>query len=307
MVGRGGGGVLTIADGGRVSSPLTYLGYAGGSGQVMLDGHNARRGVLETGQLLGGTGAGPVGGVLVFDGGVLRASAHQPQLTRNLGPSTVRAGGAFIDSQAFNVGIASGFTGVGGLTKLGSGTLDLRGVSSLGAWSAVDGGTLLVNGILHGDIEVRAGARLGGSGQVNGAVVVLPGGVLSPGNSPGTLGAAALDLRAGATLVIEAGDRLVIDGDVVLAGVIDFVGDADAFNAGLLSGFLSYGGTLSAGGLRIGQLPAGVERSRFALDFSTPGALALTTAVPEPASAALWLCGLIGLVVFARGRRAGRT
>lgn len=142
---------------------------------------------------------------------------------------------------------------------------------TLGGLSTVQAGTLLVNGSLSGDVRVDAGATLGGGGQIGGRITVLPGGTLSPGNSPGTLTAASLVLNAGSTLAIELGapgDRLVVLDDVTLAGRIDFSGDPSKLVG---SSFLSYGGTLLDLGIVIGSLPGGLDPAAFVVDFSTPG------------------------------------
>lgn len=66
------------------------------------------------------------------------------------------------------------------------------------------GGTLLVNGnnsLATGAVTVAAGAILGGSGTIGGAVTV--NGLLSPGNSPGDLSVASLALNPSSTVLTE--------------------------------------------------------------------------------------------------------
>ncbi|MFN3911389.1 autotransporter domain-containing protein [Hyphomonas sp.] len=78
--------------------------------------------------------------------------------------------------------------GTGSLRKLGLGLLELTGISAIGGDSFVDEGGLSINGVLGTNLlTVANGAYLAGSGGVNGQVIVLSGGVLRPGNSPGTL------------------------------------------------------------------------------------------------------------------------
>jgi len=78
--------------------------------------------------------------------------------------------------------------GSGGLRKFGDGVLRIAGISRLGGNSYIEGGALDVNGMFGTNLlTVVDGASLLGTGGVDGSVVVLPGGMLKPGNSPGTL------------------------------------------------------------------------------------------------------------------------
>jgi fibronectin-binding autotransporter adhesin len=77
--------------------------------------------------------------------------------------------------------------GAGSLRKTGLGTLTLSGDSSYSGSTTVEAGRLLVNGaVTNSALTVQSGATLGGSGAV-GATTILAGGIISPGNSPGTL------------------------------------------------------------------------------------------------------------------------
>ena len=314
-VGQSGIGTLTISAGGVVKSAVTYLGPEGaapGGGTLNLNGTAAARGVLETSQVLRGQGS------LFVDGGILRATTDQPGFLRNFGGVAVLANGVFVDSNGHQIGIDTTLTGPWGLTKLGQGTLDLHGLSFLGGLSTVDAGKLLINGNFTGNLQVNAGATLGGSGQINGSVNVLPGAVLSPGNSPGTLTLGSLTLGQDAHLIIELGalsDHLTINGDLTLDGFIDFIGDPVFYANGPLPSFISYTGTLIDHGIVIGTLPDGVDQQAFALDFSTPGVVGVRlgegsgtpTAVPEPSTTALMVLGVGMLLVRRKGRQAPGT
>ncbi len=297
-IGNNGTGTLTIGDGGIVKSPTTFVGTganAGAGGNLNLNGTPGRRGVLETGQIVQRQGT------IILDGGIVRASANQSDFLRNVSNVSVHANGAFIDSNNHNIGIGASLIGDGGLTKLGQGTLELRGISFLGGLSTVDAGKLLINTRFSGDIQVNSGATLGGSGEVVGAVHVLAGGILSPGNSPGNLTLGSLTLDHDSVLTIELGplsDHLTINGDVILDGTINFIGDPTFFTSGTLPSFISYTGTLTNHGIVLGVLPAGIDGSRFALDFSTPGVISMA-AVPEPSTTAMLAVG-VALVLSRR-------
>ncbi len=117
-----------------------------------------------------------------------------------------------------------------GLKKAGAGTL-LIARGALGDYTGpttVAAGTLVVDGSIASSslTTVNAGATLMGSGTVGATTV---NGTLAPGNSIG---------------------RLIINGDLVLAGTSDFEIDpngvlADLADLAAVSGNLTYGGTLN--------------------------------------------------------------
>jgi fibronectin-binding autotransporter adhesin len=91
---------------------------------------------------------------------------------------TVAAGG--------RLGIAGVISGSAGesLTKTGPGILELSGANTYAGATAVQAGTLVVNGALAaGTLTVDAGATLMGSGTIQGATSIF--GTHAPGNSPG--------------------------------------------------------------------------------------------------------------------------
>lgn len=301
-VGGDGRGVLTVDDGGVVRDRLTVLADQG-DGRLVLNGSAGHRGTLETEQVMGVIAARTE---LSFDGGVLRSTADQTDFLRFVPNVTVKAGGAYIDSNQHRIGTNASFVGPGGLHKIGGGAFDFRGLGFFGSLSQVEGGSLLVNGRLSGDVEVGAGATLGGNGEVGGLVTVLAGGTLSPGNSPGTLALGTLALAPGSSLLIELGDpsdRVVVAGDLTLGGKVDFIGDASVLLRGSFQ-FLTYGGVLLDKGLVIGSLPGGLNPTDYRFDLSTAGALGLAAvmAVPEPATTLLMAAGVLMLLAFRRYR-----
>ncbi len=118
-----------------------------------------------------------------------------------------------------NVGAA--LTGTGPLTKTGSGVLRLSGANTYAGATAIDEGALSVDGSITSSVTVGAAGTLMGSGTVTGDVESY--GLISPGNSPGTLTIAGnLYLGAGSTLFMEitptASDLLVVSGTTTING-----------------------------------------------------------------------------------------
>ena len=87
-------------------------------------------------------------------------------------------------------------SGAGSVTKIGSGTWTLAGASTYTGPTAVNTGTLLVNGSLAAEslVSVAAGAVLGGSGTIAGTLTM--NGILSPGTSYGASDTAIFNLGA---------------------------------------------------------------------------------------------------------------
>jgi outer membrane autotransporter protein len=164
-------------------------------------------------------------------------------------------------------------SGTGEFRKAGSGKLVLTEDSSAftGA-TAVNAGTLSVNGSLAGStVTVASGATLGGSGTV-GDTTIQSGGHLAPGNSVGSLSIAGdLTLASGANLDIELGapgassaspgvsDRLVVYGDLALNGVVNLSQSAASADGVAGLGYyrlITYGGALTANTATIGTTPS---------------------------------------------------
>lgn len=219
-IGNIGTGSLTVENGGLVRTEGgVLLGVASGSGgTLLLQGSTNNRGVLETSRIFAGDGTVSV----TFNGGLLRATDDNSNFFAGFDTRTITIGanGAIIDTNGHDIGISTTFTGAGALIKDGLGKLTLTGDSGstfTGAGSVV-AGTLAVNGILGGTIEV-IGGRLQGIGAV-GTTTNQPGGTIAPGNSIGTLTINGDYVGNGGRLEIETvlggdaspSDRLVITG-----------------------------------------------------------------------------------------------
>ncbi|MDP1579327.1 MAG: autotransporter-associated beta strand repeat-containing protein [Candidatus Didemnitutus sp.] len=225
--GSGRNGTLTISSG-TVSAAVTQLATDGTAvGTLNLNG-----GVLATGIVIEHTGSN--GGTVNFNGGTLRVTQNQTSLFTDFetGDIQIAAGGATIDTQAFDVGVSTVMQGVGGLTKTGSGILTLTGAQAYTGTTAVSAGTLLVNGsIASGSSVVVSGGTLGGTGTINSATTIQSGGTLAPGASPGVL-----TFSNGLTLASGSATNFEINGDT--RGTT-----YDGIN--LSAGLLTYGGTLN--------------------------------------------------------------
>lgn len=133
-VGRGGGsGTLTINGTGLVEKTNTNgaltIGAGTSSGTVNLDG-----GTLKVNQVLG-EGFTSGSQTFNFNGGTLMATVNQAAYMQGVQNVWVKAGGAIVDTQAFNITIGQTLnadlvsTG-GGFTKLGNGTLTLTSTAN---------------------------------------------------------------------------------------------------------------------------------------------------------------------------------
>ena len=129
---------------------------------------------------------------------------------------------------------------VNSLIKTGTGTLTLSNTDTYFGSTTVNSGKLVVNGqLLDTAVTVNGGGTLGGDGKVP-ATTVQSGGVLSPGDSPGTLTAASLSLAAGSTFNEELGGTTAgtqYDQTVIPAGGTVAL-DSPTLNISFLGGFL---------------------------------------------------------------------
>lgn len=188
--------------------------------------------------------------------------------------------------------------------KTGSSTWIFEGAGSGIDHLRIVQGTARVDGVLTGDVTVQAGGVLGGNGRIDGSVRVEAGGLYAPGASIGsqTLGSLVLDEGAVFQLELDAGglfDAVTVLGSAQLGGILEihFL-DASGFEAGWQASFLQAASVTGAfSGIRVtglnGLAQFNVVASAGGLDLVLTGIQ--VTAVPEPATALLWLLGLVAL------------
>ncbi|MCK1381517.1 autotransporter-associated beta strand repeat-containing protein, partial [Bradyrhizobium sp. 24] len=111
--------------------------FAGGAGTLNINSG----GTLETNTLARvAVGTGQVN----FDNAILRARINTAFFIGGFSAGTlnIATGGLTVDTQAFTVSASSGFSGVGGLTKTGTGTFNLRAANTYTGATVIQAGTL---------------------------------------------------------------------------------------------------------------------------------------------------------------------
>ena len=162
-------------------------------------------------------------GVATFNGGTATIGCD---ITSNAnGDSTLTLNGATLNLSGKNIGTAAdpidtlnfqagtlknvaSINGTAGLTKTTSGVLTLEGTNTYSGATAVNVGTLVVNGSVlgaptSGNVTVAAGATLSGTGTLGGALTTLNG-TLAPGDRT-LLTAAAGTLTVNNTINLTGG------------------------------------------------------------------------------------------------------
>ena len=113
-----------------------------------------------------------------WNGGILRAIRDQNDFLNGFATQAIGANGAWFDTNTYDVVMGTAFSGASSF-KLGAGTLTLSGNSAAFTGNtAIRAGTLQVDGILGGPVNVLAGARLTGTGRVG---ATTNQGVIAPG------------------------------------------------------------------------------------------------------------------------------
>ncbi|TLM77066.1 autotransporter domain-containing protein [Microbulbifer harenosus] len=242
IVGIDGSGMLNIEDGGKVSGAALAMGDAdGSSGALLLSGTETGRGVLETGFVQKRDG----GASFTFDGGILRATANQADFLPSFaaGDVTIAAGGAYIDSNGFDIGIATDLQGSGSLTKLGAGTLTLAGANSYTGSTTIEAGTLLA-GASTALVQNTAFTINGGTLDLNGYDHVMSS--LSGGGGTLAIGGAGLTVDQTGDTAYAGALTGVGSFQKTGSGTLEFSGDSSGFTGATLveQGLLAVNGIL---------------------------------------------------------------
>ncbi|MGM4886631.1 autotransporter family protein [Tardiphaga sp. 604_B6_N1_1] len=241
-----GSGTLNIENGAKVSVSAAFNtrvgGGTGSSGMLNINGGST----LETNVLTGsGVGASQVN----FDNGILQARANQATFITGFSGTelSILAGGLTIDTGAFTVGTdaASALTGVGGLTKIGIGTLNLAASNTYAGQTVIQAGTLALTGA--GDISSSSRVVANGTFDVTGITAASTNIQSLAGSGAVALGAKNLtitnanDLFSG--IISGTGGLTVSGGKQTLSGVNTYTG-----------GTTVSGGTLSVNGSVCGAM-----------------------------------------------------
>ncbi|MCK9195930.1 MAG: autotransporter domain-containing protein [Syntrophales bacterium] len=165
--------------------------YKAGSGTLTLRGPTSHTGGTH---LSGGVvnitqdaSLGALSGGMFFDGGTLQLSADVTS-ARNV---ILNAGGGTFDTNGYGSTLSGNISGSGSFTKVGAGTVTLRGANTYGGGTTVNGGLFLVNntsgsGTGTGSVTVGNNGSLGGAGTIGGKLINT--GTVSPGSSSSSIG-----------------------------------------------------------------------------------------------------------------------
>ncbi len=195
-------------------------------------------------------------------------------------------------------------SGDGGLTKIGAGTITLTANNTYTGPTEVEAGALIVDGFLTGNVTVQSGATFGGDGIVAGDITLVGGSTLL-----------VVDCFDADTLVWNPTAKMVFS-------LGDSTSDILELGAGLTKGGSgSYLFEFADAGWQVGQTYtlivfnettflnaedfAFTNGGGFAGSFSlkeTTVEFTLTSAVPEPSTYAIGVCGLLGVAIWLRRR-----
>ncbi|MCH9616900.1 MAG: hypothetical protein SP4CHLAM5_03920 [Chlamydiia bacterium] len=210
-----GGGTLTLA------GTNTYSG-----GTTITEGTVAVTGSLSS------TGSVAVNGSSSFDISGVGSALTIGDLTAapgteiKIGAKSLTFGTA---NNATIAGIISGDSG-GTITKTGTGSVTLSATNTFAGTVNASQGTLVVNGVLPGDVSAANSATIKGTGSIGGKLSIASGATLTPGNSIGTITLGSLSLSAGSTTEIEfdplSSSVINVTGAAALAGELTPVFDA---------------------------------------------------------------------------------
>ena len=212
---------------------------------------------------------------------------------------------------AFDITLGGAVGGAGSVTKTGAGTIIFTAANTYAGTTAVNAGTLRIDGSLSttgGAVSVNNGGTLAGSGSVgNRAITLNAGGTIAPGGSSpaATLSGGSLAWNGGGKLAFDLGstsDKLALTGALSKggAGAYEFVfNPTGALADGTVFTLATFGSTnFAASDFSYSGLPAGIKgffkvnagNLQFVID-STPPTIAcpadITTTAATGVSSAI--------------------
>ncbi|MBZ7926575.1 autotransporter-associated beta strand repeat-containing protein [Ensifer adhaerens] len=218
-----------VAAGTLIGNATSISGKIGNAGTVVFDQTANAAFAGDIGALNGsagrmikrGAGALSLTGMSSLDWTV-QAGRLVTSAERFSGNAALASGASLKFDQAVSTSYGGVISGSGSFAKAGAGFLTLTGNSSaFSGVTTVENGTLAVNGLLGGTVDVLAGGRLQGSGAASNVRV---SGTIAPGNSIGTLNVAGnLTFNSGSIYEVEVNaasqsDRIVATGTATIAG-----------------------------------------------------------------------------------------
>ena len=261
-LGAGGGTFDTNGNSVTLASAITGTGALtkAGPGMLILGGTNSYTGgtTVSGGTLQGTTaslqgnilnnatvnfsqtGNGTYAGTMSGSGGLVKSGAGTVILSganSYTGGTTVSAGtlqgttaslqgnilnnGTVAFSQNGGGTYAGSLSGTGGVNIQGGGVVTFTGANSYTGPTSVTGSGFVVNGSLASPVTIDSASSIGGSGSVGGLTV--NGGILSPGNSIGTLTVNGTYGQNGGTYAVQLNnqgqsDRVAVNGTATLNG-----------------------------------------------------------------------------------------
>ncbi|MBI5756942.1 MAG: hypothetical protein HZA46_00325 [Planctomycetales bacterium] len=274
------GGPLGLSDAelDRITAGTINIGDVN-SGEVSVSASITRAAATNLNITTGGNNR-----ITLTGGGALDANGGNVSLTANIaGSGGIVSGTAATDVTANTLILIAGSAGIGAsgnplttnVVNLVTNSQDVTdgaqflseadsvavGAADLQAGDqtiTLNGGTFFVNatGSILSNVVVNGGATLGGTGTVDGNVLVNSLGTVSPGNSPGCITTNDLTLTTNSTFTVEINgpiactdhDQMIVRGNVVLGGAtLNAIGTA-AVAVGQDITIIANNGTNAVGG-----------------------------------------------------------